>query len=102
LINECIAGGGVTCTENADGESLQYSFGTGVNGSDEKRSFDIGQTLSNFSITLTGLTTGTYSLSLNANTSVNVGRIPEPGTIGLLGAALAGLGFAGRRKGKQA
>jgi hypothetical protein len=100
--NDCNASGGaVACTETADGEDLNRNLGTGTNPSDLQYSFD-GANFSAFGINITGLKGGTYSLTLNAVTSNELARVPEPGTIALLGAALAGLGFVGRRKSKQA
>lgn len=37
----------------------------------------------------------------SSNTNVAFNRIPEPGTLGLLGIAFAGLGFASSRRGKK-
>jgi hypothetical protein len=101
--NDCIADGGPTCVETADGADLNRNIGTGTNPSlITNPAFNVGGVFASFGITISGLSGGTYSLVLNALTSANVTRVPEPGTIALLGAALAGIGFASRRKSKQA
>lgn len=101
--NDCIADGGPTCVEIADGADLNRNISTGTNPSlITNPAFNTGSVFALFGITISGLSGGQYSLALNALTSANVSRVPEPGTIALLGAALAGIGFASRRKSKQA
>lgn len=102
--NDCVAtGGSVACVETADGADLNRNISTGTNPSlITNPDYNVGQVFALFGIQITGLSGGEYSLSLNALTSTNVVRVPEPGTIALLGAALAGIGFASRRKSKQA
>ena len=101
--NDCTASGGtLACSELNDSEDLNRNIGTGTNPSLITHSFEGGIVATAFGIRITGLDAGTYSITLSALTSNNLVRVPEPGTIALLGAALAGLGFAGRRKSKQA
>lgn len=101
--NDCIADGGPSCVETADGADLNRNISTGTNPSlITNPAFNGGSVFALFGITISGLSGGRYSLALNALTSANVSRVPEPGTIALLGAALAGIGFASRRKSKQA
>ena len=101
--NDCVVIGfvGVTCTESADGEDLNANTTVGVNPDSSTNSFDVAAILSFFDIDITGLAAGTYSIALNAVTSTSVrAEVPEPGSVALLGLALAGLGLSASRRRK--
>jgi hypothetical protein len=87
--------GTTSCTET-DPESLNETLGAGPGTSTTSHS--LGTAASAFSLDIRGLLPGNYRLTLAGLTSVNVTQVPEPGTLVLLGGALAALGFGGTRR----
>jgi len=101
---------GAVCVETADGggfaqTSLNQNLSTGANPSDALFSYDAAIILHPYGISVTGLAPGTYSLGLNAVTSVNILRqavVPEPVTLALVGVGLLGMGLSLRRRSNKA
>ena len=104
---DCVVAGlaGVTCTVIADTQDLNFNAAIGTAGT-SSNSFEPGAVFSHFEILISGLADSAYSVAFNAVTSTLIVAaptvVPEPGTMGLIGAALAGLAFTSvRRKRKQ-
>lgn len=83
------------CAE-VDSESLNETLGVGPLSSTLTHSLGIPG--SAFSLNIAGLKAGRYALTLAGTTSVNVTQVPEPGTLLLIGGALAALGVGGARR----
>ena len=105
---DCVVAGlaGVTCNVIADTQDLNFNAAIGSAGS-SSNSFETANVFSHFEILISGLANSAYSVAFNAVTSTLIvgaqpAVVPEPGTMGLIGAALAGLALTSvRRKRKQ-
>ncbi len=90
---------GITCAVGAEGTSLNNTLQSPANPTNEPA----GGALGAYAVTFAGLSTTTYSVGLDSTSVTNIRQtIPEPGSLALVGLALAGAGFAARRKQKSA
>lgn len=87
--------GVLSCVE-VDPESLNETMTVGPLTSTVTHSLGSGPSL--FSLNVNGLAAGNYTLSLAALTSVSVQQVPEPGTLLLIGGALAAMGMGRLRR----
>ena len=102
--NDCVTGlTTAVCTETADDVTLNKNISTALNPSTSDSSYDVADFFQNFGIHVANLEAGDYTIALNSLTSTSISRaVPEPGSLGLIGLSLLGLGFgASRRQSKQ-
>jgi hypothetical protein len=103
LANDCTVDSGfgagtATCTENNDSQDLNRNLSVSANGQDVP--YSPLTALTDFGITIAGLSDGTYTFGLNAVTSTTLQRrfIPEPGILALFGIGLMGIVASTRRR----
>ena len=96
----CLATG-AACVETADTQDLSIIRSIATNGQSQYSYDPNTLDLTHFGITITGLTAGDYTLTLDAITSTQIRRtnvVPEPGVLALLGAGLVGAFATTRRR----
>lgn len=102
---DCVGVAG--CEELADEETLNTTRTLGAgnpssNGFSDPRYLAGNGTLSDFSIRVTGLNPGDYTIALVGTNFVRAEQtVPEPGTLLLIGGALAALGVGGLRRRRE-
>ena len=92
LFGDCLPAGGTCVTTGTGDLNQQYAVST-----DPASQGDFGSDSLGFAFD--GLNAGDWTLVLNTTVrTLLIQDIPVPGTVGLLGLGLTGLGFAGRRR----
>lgn len=88
---------GLLCSNEINAETLNITLGAGPATSNTAYAVVNGQ----YQLWVSGLTAGSYTLTGGARQSVNVAQVPEPGTLVLIGGALAALGIGGVRRRRE-
>jgi hypothetical protein len=98
----CQGGGGVSCLEISDTESLNGNVGTTSDNTNDQYSYGPNiPGLVGYHSFISGLSQGNWTLVLKATTSTQLTHVPEPGALALMGIGLLGLGMSTYRRKKS-